>query len=65
MDKVHPLSTLIIARSLDIKKDPCPRENDEKYLGLEVSYLSAIRALINLLIIYDLILLFCKCTSKI
>jgi Reverse transcriptase (RNA-dependent DNA polymerase) len=43
MDKSHSLSTPIVVRSLDVKKDPYrPRENNEKTLGLEVPYLSAI-----------------------
>jgi hypothetical protein len=45
MDKVHPLSTSMVVRSLDVKKDHYrPRENNEKYLGPEVPYLSAIGA---------------------
>ena len=49
MDKAHPLSTPMIVRSLDIKKDPYrPREENEKVLGPEVPYLSAIGALMYL-----------------
>ncbi|KAL0297860.1 UNVERIFIED_CONTAM: Transposon Ty4-H Gag-Pol polyprotein [Sesamum angustifolium] len=49
MDKSHPLSTPMVVRSLDVKKDPFrPRENDEEFLGPEVPYLSAIGALIYL-----------------
>ncbi|MCF7184014.1 hypothetical protein L3H42_10985, partial [Corynebacterium sp. MC-13] len=49
MDKSHPLSSPMIVRSLDIKKDPFrPKENDEELLGPEVPYLSAIKALIYL-----------------
>jgi hypothetical protein len=49
MDKAHPLSTPMVVRSLDVKKDPYrPRENNEKTLGPEVPYLSAIRALMYL-----------------
>jgi hypothetical protein len=33
MDKSHPLSTPMIVRSLDVKKDPFrPREEDEEIL---------------------------------
>ena len=46
MDKAHPLSTLMVVRSLDDKKDSFqPQEDNEKTLGPEVSYLSAIGAL--------------------
>jgi hypothetical protein len=46
MDKPHPLSTLMVVRSLDVKKDHYrPQENNEKALGPEVPYLSAIGAL--------------------
>ena len=49
MDKAHPLSTPMVIRSLDIKKDPYrPREKNEKVLGPEVPYLSAIGALMYL-----------------
>jgi hypothetical protein len=49
MDKAHPLSTPMVVRSLDVKKDPYrPRENNEKTLGPEVPYLSAIGALMYL-----------------
>jgi Reverse transcriptase (RNA-dependent DNA polymerase) len=34
MDKIHPLSTPMVVRSLDVKKDPYrPRKNNEKALG--------------------------------
>jgi Reverse transcriptase (RNA-dependent DNA polymerase) len=43
MDKTHPLSTPMVVRSLDVKKDPyIPRENNEKTLDPEVPYLSTI-----------------------
>jgi hypothetical protein len=46
MDKHHPLSTPMVVRSLDVKKDPYRlRENNEKPLGPKVPYLSAIGAL--------------------
>ena len=46
MDKAHPLSTPMVGRSLDVKKDPFwPQEDDEETLGPEVPYLSAIGAL--------------------
>ena len=49
MDKSHPLSTPMVVRSLDTKKDPFrPRESDEELLGPEVPYLSAIGALMYL-----------------
>ena len=48
MDKAHPLYTPMVVRSLDIKNDPYrPREEDEKVLGPEVPYLSAVEALIS------------------
>ena len=49
MDKAYPLSTPMVFRSLDIKKDPYrPKEDDENVLGPEVPYLSAIGALLYL-----------------
>jgi hypothetical protein len=49
MDKPHPLSTQIVVRSLDVKKDPYrPQENNEKAFDPEVPYLSAIGALMYL-----------------
>ena len=49
MDKGHPLSSLMIVRSLDAKKDIFhPKEENEALLGLEVPYLSAIGALLYL-----------------
>jgi hypothetical protein len=49
MDKAHPLSTPMVVRSLDVKKDPFrPQEVGEKTLGLEVPYLIAISALMYL-----------------
>ena len=49
MDKAYPLSMSMIVRSLDIKKDSfCPKEDDEVVFGSEVSYLSAIGALLYL-----------------
>ena len=46
MDNVHPISTPMIVRSLDLKKDPFqPKEDDEKILGPEVPYLNAIGTL--------------------
>jgi hypothetical protein len=49
MDKAHPLSSPMVVRSLDIKKD-CfrPKEDNEEILGPEVPYLSAIGALMYL-----------------
>ena len=49
MDKAHPLSTSMVVRSLDVKKDPFrPREEKEEILGPEVPYISAIGALMYL-----------------
>ncbi|XP_049381128.1 secreted RxLR effector protein 161-like [Solanum stenotomum] len=49
MDKSHPLSTSMVVRSLDIKKDPFrPQEKDEEIFGDETPYLNAIRALMHL-----------------
>jgi hypothetical protein len=49
MDKIHHLSTPMVVRSLDVKKDPYRlRENNEKVFGPEVPYLSIIGALIYL-----------------
>ena len=48
MDKAHPLSSPMIVRSLDPKKDPFrPKEENEALLGPEVPYLSAIGALLS------------------
>jgi hypothetical protein len=49
MDKVHLVSTPMICRSLDPKKDLFhPRDDDEDILEAEVPYLSAIGALLYL-----------------
>ena len=49
MDKAHPLSSPMIVRSFDAKKDPLrPKEENEAVLGPEVPYLSAIGALLYL-----------------
>ncbi|GKA21673.1 hypothetical protein Tco_0701662 [Tanacetum coccineum] len=49
MDKSHPLSTPMVVRTLDVEKDPFwPPNGDEKILGPEVPYLSAIGALLFL-----------------
>uniref|UniRef100_A0A2N9GY75 Reverse transcriptase zinc-binding domain-containing protein n=1 Tax=Fagus sylvatica TaxID=28930 RepID=A0A2N9GY75_FAGSY len=43
MDKAHPLSSPMVVRSLDVKKDPFhPKEDDEDTLDHEIPYLSAI-----------------------
>ena len=49
MDKAHPLSTPMVDRSLDVKKDPFrPQEDDEETLGSEVPYLGVISVLMYL-----------------
>ena len=49
MDKTHLLSSPMIVRSFDVKKDPFhPKEENETLLGPEVPYLSAIGALLYL-----------------
>ena len=49
MDKAHPLSTPMVGRSLDVKKNPFrPQEEDEETLGPKVPYFSAIGALMYL-----------------
>ncbi|PHU19641.1 Protein trichome birefringence-like 21 [Capsicum chinense] len=43
MDGAHPLSTLMVVRSLDVNKDPFrPQEKNEELHGPKISYLSAI-----------------------
>ena len=43
MDKVHPVSTPMIGRSLDPKKDPFrPKDEDEEVCGAEIPYLCCI-----------------------
>ena len=49
MDKVYHVSTLMIGRNLDLKKDIFrPRDDGEDVLETKVSYLSAIGALLYL-----------------
>ena len=49
MDKSHPLSSPMVVRSLKVTKDPFrPKEENEELLGPEISYLSAIGALMYL-----------------
>ena len=49
MDKAHPLSSPMVVRSLDVKKDPFhPCKKGEELLGPEVPYLSVIGALMYL-----------------
>ena len=49
MDKAHPLSTPMVGRLLDVKKDLfLPQEDNEETLGPKVPYLSAIGALMYL-----------------
>ena len=49
MDKVNPLSSPMVVRSLDEKKDSfCPCKKNEELLGPKVPYLSVIGALMYL-----------------
>ena len=49
MDKAHPLNSPMVVRSLEVNKDPFRlKEENEKLLGPEVPYLSAIGALMYL-----------------
>ena len=49
MIKAHPLKTPMVVRSLEMDTDPFrPKSDDEKSLGPEVPYLSAIVALMYL-----------------
>ena len=49
MDKAHPLSYLMVVRSLDVKNDSFRHyEKNEELLGLKVPYLSTIGALMYL-----------------
>ena len=49
MDKTHPLSSPMVVWSLEVTKDPFrPKDETEELLGPEVSYLSAIGALMYL-----------------
>ena len=49
MDKSHPLSSLMIVHSLEVKNDIfCPKEDNEELLGLEVPYYIVIGASMNL-----------------
>jgi hypothetical protein len=49
MDKAHLLSTPIIVRSFDVKKDPFrPHKDNEELLSFEVPYYRAIGVLMYL-----------------
>ena len=49
MDKAHPLSSPMVIRSLDVKKDSFRScEKNEELLGPEVPYLGAIGVLVYL-----------------
>ena len=49
MKKANPLSTPMVVRSLDVKRDPFrPRVQNEEILGPEVPYLNAIDSLMYL-----------------
>ena len=66
MDKTHPLSSLMVVRSLDVKNDPFrPCEKNEELLGLEVPYLVLLVHLCILPIVHVQTLLFCQFISKI
>ena len=53
MDKARPLSSPMIVRSLDAKKDPFrPKEENEALLGPKVQYLSAIWCFVILITLY-------------
>ena len=49
MDKTHPLSSPMVVRSLDVKKNPfLPSKKNEELLDPEVPYPSVIDALMYL-----------------
>ena len=49
MDKSHPLSSLMIVHSLEVKNDLFyPKEDNKELLGPEIPYYSVIGALMNL-----------------
>ena len=49
MDKSHPLNSLMIVHSLEVKKDLFgSKEDNEKLLGLEIPYYNIIGAPLNL-----------------
>ena len=49
MDKSHPLSSLMIVYSLEVKNDLlCPKEDNEELLGLKVPYYNVSGVLMNL-----------------
>ena len=49
MDKSHPFNSPMVVRSLKVTKDPFrPKEENEELFGPEISYLSAIGALMYL-----------------
>ena len=49
MDESHPLSSLMIIHSLEVKNDIfCPKEDNEELFGLKVPYYSVIGAPVNL-----------------
>ena len=49
MDKSHPLSSLMIVHSLEVKNDLFyPKEYNKELLGPEIPYYSVIGALMNL-----------------
>ena len=66
MDKKHPLSSPMVVRSLDVKKNPFrPCEKNEELLGLAVPYLNDIVHLCILLILHVQTLFFNQFISKI
>ena len=49
MEKSYPLNSQIVMCSLEVKKDSfCPKKDNEKILGPQAYYLSAISALMYL-----------------
>jgi hypothetical protein len=48
MDKSYPIKILMVVRTLDVEKDPFRPREEEEILGLHVSYLSVVGALMYL-----------------
>jgi hypothetical protein len=61
MDNAYPLSTPMVVRSLDVKKDPLwLLKEDEEILGAKILYLSTITALMYLANCTRLYIAFCS-----